>query len=189
MPTGTHRKPTLADLAIVIAILALGMASLRHTLSSLPFSFFRRRRTAGGLRGSVDLYFEMALAHGVPLLVLASLAVVALSLRHPRPPLHRLARRPGFMVCLAVVVAAAGTIPLLGSAHLARGDLYPYFLVNVIVYGIVFNAGWMALGSWLTLALAGRRGRGQSRLDRFGLCLGSLWMILFAALWVFFILS
>ncbi len=188
MPSGMSRKATLADLAIVIAIVALGLASLRLTLASLPFSWFRRRRTDPGVFGAIDLYFEMALAHGVPLIALASLAVVTLSLRPPRPPLRHLARRAGFVLCLSIVIAALGTAAVLGSYHSRHGDPYPNSLVNVIAYGVVFNAGWAVLGSWLVLALAGHHGPVSSWLDRFGYGIAVLWFLLFIASCVNFVL-
>ena len=109
------RRLDLADLVIAVAFVALGMASLRLTLSTMTVRWFQGRQTRPGALGSTSLYFEMALAHGIPLLVLASLLVVALSLRRPGRPLRRLARSTGVVVPLAASVASGLTVAVLGA--------------------------------------------------------------------------
>src|SRR5262249_45410731 len=75
----TRGKLTLADLMIIVAGVALGAAALRTTLRVLPFALFPIGRLIPF--GYAERNLDFLAAHGVPLLVIASLVVVLLTLR------------------------------------------------------------------------------------------------------------
>jgi hypothetical protein len=107
MDLKTRRKLTLADLMIMVAVVALGAATLRSTLRLLPFGWFPSgRRTS---LGYAERNIDFLAAHGIPLLLLASFAVVAFTLRRWAHLARRMGRSPGFTLCAAVVVSAAVT--------------------------------------------------------------------------------
>jgi hypothetical protein len=174
----TRRQVTLADLMILVAVVALGAATLRTTLRLLPFGWFPRgRRTP---LGYTERYVDFLLAHGLPLFLLASLAVVALTLRRWARLPRRMGRRPGFIFCAAAVVSAVVTTAWIGAYHARLGDDVAIMVKNLVVFSIPASAGHAVIGAWLAMGIAGRGRPMRSPLDSAGYALGVFWVLLFA---------
>jgi hypothetical protein len=176
-----HRpRIALADLLILVAMAALGMAVLRATLAYTGGWYYRHvpaphSHWAGPL-DPLPCYLFNALFNGVPLLVVASLSVVVLSLRGRRYSILRLSHQPGFLLCLAAVTSSVSTIVVQDGAFWLQG--YVGVSSEVIVNGIVPNAGYMVLGCWMALIFVGRGRPAPSWLDRAGYVLGASWVML-----------
>jgi hypothetical protein len=141
----------------MVVVIALGMTSLRITLRELPLSWFPRPKPLQTSRiGRAQPHINFALAQCTPLLVLASLTVVAYSLRPPRPRLRRLAHRRGFVVSLAAVIGSLESIVELAAAHYFHNDDYKISMFNIIVFGLPQATGRWVIASWMVLALFGR---------------------------------
>ena len=182
MSDADRKQVALADLMILVVMFALGMASLRTTLRDLPLENFPRPQSSQGSRiGRAQPYINFILVQGTPLLSLASLTAVVVSLRCPRPPIRRLVRRPGFIVCLAATLGTIEAIAELGTLHYFNSD--PYFLsaFDILVFGLPQIAGRMVLASWMVLALAGHGWPGRLLTDRMGCVIGMLWLLLFSS--------
>jgi hypothetical protein len=184
MTQAKHRpRMALADLLILVAATALGMAVLRATAADSGGGYLRHvpaphSHWHGPLGSHLPYYFFFALYNGVPLILVASLCVVALSLRARRSSALRLSQRPGFVLCLAAVAASALTTVVNCSALRSFGlDLAPWRLV---VNDLIPNTGFMVLGSWMALAIVGRARPVSSWTDRIGYALGVTLVVLLA---------
>jgi hypothetical protein len=177
MDLKTRPKVTLADLMIMVAVVALGAATLRTTLRLLPFGWFPRGRLTP--LGYVERNVDFLVAHGVPLLLVASFAVVALTLRRRAYLPRRLGRRPGFTLCAAASVGAAITTAWIGAYHTIRGDSIALAVKDLLVFSIPASLGHAVIGAWLAMALAGRWRLIKSPLDGAGYALGMAWVLLF----------
>lgn len=173
----TRQKITLADMMIAVAVVALGAASLRRTLQLLPWGWFPSGRRT--LLGHVERNVDFVVAQGLPLLLLATLAVVALTLRRWACLPRQLGRRPGFILCAAVIVSAAVTTAWVGTYHKTRGTATPMAVKNLVVFSIPASVGHTVIGAWLALALAGRGRPIRSPLDGAGYALGMIWLLLY----------
>jgi hypothetical protein len=185
MTRSEHRpKIALGDFLVVVAAIALGLSSLRITIPCTLIGGYRHTSPRGshmpdGPLGAANPYVYSVLVSGVPLLVVASLTVVVLTLRPRRPTNPAPARGTGFVLCLAAVAASALTVVVRGPASWLHGDGYKSSVWQIIVFGIVPSAGHMVLGAWMALRLAAPRAPAPSRLDAFGRELGLIWVILF----------
>lgn len=168
----TRQKATLADMMIAVAVVALGAASLRRTLQLLPWAWFPSGRPA-------ERNVDFVAVQGLPLLLLATLAVVALTLRRWACLPRRLGRRPGFILCAAVVVSAGVTAAWVGAYHKTRGHATPVAVKNLVVFSIPASVGHTVIGAWLAVALAGRGRPIRSLLDGVGYTLGMIWLLIF----------
>jgi hypothetical protein len=177
MDLKSRRKVALADLMIMVAVVALGAASLRTTLRLLPLGWFPSGRLTP--LGYAERNVDFLVARGVPLLLLASLAVVAFTLRRWARLPRRMGRRPGFTLCAAAVVGAAVTTAWLGVYHSIRGDAIAMAAKNLVVFSIPASVGHVVIGAWLAMAIAGRGRPIRSPLDGAGYALGMIWILLF----------
>jgi hypothetical protein len=173
----------LADLIILVAATALGMAILRTTIESSGGEYLRHvpaphSHWTGPLGYNPPFYLFFALVNGVPQILVASICVVALSLRRHRSSTLRLSHQPGFVLCLAALTASVLTTVVHGSALWIQH--YSLALWSLIVFGILPNTGFMVLGSWMALALGGRGAPVASWLDRIGYALGASLVVLLA---------
>jgi hypothetical protein len=187
----------ISDFLIIIFGIALGLASLRTTLSLFQGGWFIRHSPKRVFHGPVEplhfinFQFNQILIHGIPLLVVACFTVVCLTLPRQRLMNTRLARRPGFLLCAAVVTAATLTIVARGhvlwlelrAAQRATGPVYPgdefeSFLWRVLVFRVLPTLGFTVFGTWTALMLSGRGKPIPSWLDRFGYILAVIWPVL-----------
>jgi hypothetical protein len=166
-----QRRFGLLDLMVVIAAIALGLAPFRMLERGLD------QVLGPSLDQGRITRFE---TYAVPPLAALTLAALARSLIPPRPPLRRLARRPGFLACAAAVACLA----VIGTAELGwevskRGP--PQFRdthIAFMVGGLANPVGGTVAGAWLSLVLRGAwRGR-EAPSDRLGQALGVGWISL-----------
>ncbi len=163
------RRPfLLGDAMILIVAIAVGSLMCRAYMPSFERSMLHVRR-ASGEESMLPWAFGPPLCFVVPLMI----ALIPISLRSPRPRLRVLARRPGFVACVAAAVSLVPGVvvwwwwpkPTLGK-----------FLRKPMVLG-----GWTlamemtsatVLGAWLVLGM-GRRWRAEAHwIDRCGRVLG-----------------
>jgi hypothetical protein len=196
MSTKPTRPLTVSDALVLVAATAAGLTLLRSYpfLAEQSTEFLRAENGWSPRRLAALSAFVLSLLQFV--LAPWTLALLALHLRRPRPPLRRLVIRPGAVACLA---AAAGMVPaLLGlPAKLAclrlltgnwswatSDDMWNNYISklspNISIYNtVVLSPGIVAfciLLAWGLLAL-GRRGRPErSWLDQSGRALGMLWL-------------
>jgi hypothetical protein len=193
LPSGVK----LCDALIVIATAALGLALLRFTISHLSSGAYWRywaafaSHTDQGPFGFMGPDVSRALVNGVPVLAVASLSVVCLSLRQSRPWIMESATRPGFVLCLAAVAACALT-GLANSRALwmfqgddcetaiqsIGGESCTHVAWRIIVLCILPNVGHTVLVTWIALALAGRYKPARSVVDRAGCIVAATWIAL-----------
>ena len=173
-----QRKFTLLDGMIFIAAtaVALGWERVYLTYVSTQFVFSSMPRPF-----VIRLYF----AGIAPFLVMYALTLLGRGLRAPRPPIRRLARRPGMAACLAIAlgVAVAGLcvpVQLAVSAfdystYFSRGDLFggTVFLFTQRVW----ISGSTAAGTWLMLILTSGWRPEPNWIDRTGRALGACFIL------------
>src|SRR4051794_36419056 len=109
-----RRQFTLVDLMIVVATSAIGMVLLRATLASSGGGYLRHVSAPhshwhGALGYELPFRFFFVLYNGVPQILVASLCVVALSLKARSVTGLRLSHRPGFVLSLVAVTASTWT--------------------------------------------------------------------------------
>jgi hypothetical protein len=180
-------KIALADLVVLIAATALGLALLRATIASTGGGYLRHVNAPhshwnGPLGYNAPFYLFFTVVNGVPQLLVACLTVVVLSLRRRRSSTIPLSHLPGYVLSLAAVSAASWTVLVHGSSLSVRhgfGSEDHLALWSIVVFALLPNAGYMVLGSWMTLAISGHWAPTRSWLDRIGCVLGaSLVMLL-----------
>src|SRR5262245_19496633 len=165
-----QRRFGLLDLMIVIAAIALGLA---------PFGMLERGldRVLGRSPGQYRI--TRFGTYAVPPLAALTLAALVRSLIPPRPPLRRLARRPGFLACAAAVACLA----VIGTAEVGWGlsKRFPPQVwdtqIAFLVRGLADPVGGMVAGAWLSLVLRGAWRGGEDPSDRLGQALGVGWII------------
>jgi hypothetical protein len=125
----------------------------------------------------------------LPALAVAAVALTVLGLRPPRPPLRKLALRPGWLACAVVtcliLAAVAGTansalLATLAMSPFASG-ISPVRLIDRLfetqtywgyLCGLAVAVAWIALGS------LGRRHAEPNWEDRLGRAVGWGWIVL-----------
>jgi hypothetical protein len=153
------RRFTLADAMVLVGATAIGFDLMHVCLTKAAHAWGPWDRAKSSLW----------------LVACWTLAVPLLHLRGPRPALARLARRPGFVGCVAALVglafSAVGWLPTLLSpiwqTSIGRPLLWvtsPYRVAPAVV------------AAWMTLAMGGRWRPEAGWLDRFGRGLGVFWI-------------
>jgi len=186
MSDSPRMRPTLLDLAVLVASIAAGLALLRWRLafadvlkffasiSDAPPWEWSARVFSVRLSGLLDLAFPCALT--------GTVGVLALRLIPPRPPLHGLARQPGFVACSVFLAVAALTVGSMIATLGVRGKLGAIKPVEMVTYfsiatGLAAQLGGLAVAvAWSVLAMAGRCRVEASLADRLGRLLGWFWI-------------
>lgn len=187
MPESAPRKFTMADLMILIAGCAGGIAWTRNAYEATVAQM-------GGLL--VDWRFRLPYLVMSPTPILASIGVALLAcrLRHPRPAFRRLARQPGFVASsctFALLVFEGGMLfanralssvvlflwpptPILGTVPFE-------FPLTLAVVGVVASSGLVIAACWLVMLAVGRWRPEPSWVDRSGRFLGACWIAMHIA--------
>jgi hypothetical protein len=196
MRTPQSRKCTLLDAMTLVAATAVGLSVVRtYTLDILNIDL-----TPYPLIPSFLLAIWVRIVALLPLPAIWSIAVFALGLRRPRPPLRRLVRRPGFVatgaVCLVAAIKLAGFLVLIARTignrfYILGQSLVDSFIVTPAYRGPVrvgtihatayFASSAMGISlavaaAWLLLAVSGRWRSEPDWLDRLGRGLGTFWI-------------
>ena len=163
-------RSTLADLLILVAAAAVGMAMLRPYLAALAAPSFGTM-THPSIR-------TIEATYGIWSIIAAwwMLALLLIQYRRPHPRRGRLARRPGHAACCAAAVALA-----LGAGHQLARLAWPNparvpFSFYQLWITVSVQVGPTVLGAWLLLVLSGRWRADPGWVDRLGRLLGSCWI-------------
>jgi len=168
-----HRRFTIADGMILVATTAVALAAARLAWDATIRAFQGDRRNQ-----------ERAIPDAIGWFTLIeSVGLIPLFLRQPRPPLRRLARRPGLImsfavtstVCLLIIsqVSVAVGAWLLSRPNFLRWPNVLWHVGNPISIGLTVAA------CWLILVLTANWRPYPSWLDRLGRFWGIVWIGLF----------
>lgn len=161
MRNGDERRFTIGDAMILVASLAVGFAVMRSKLAGYTFT---KPSPNSPLLWTIQSITE-------PLMIALTPGWAVLRLRHPRPRLRTLLRRPGSVLGFASAVGVSVCL-LFWMVALAFRPPHPY-------WWILFSSnsvGPMALGG-LSALLLGRRWRmGRGWAEWLGLGIGTYWM-------------
>jgi hypothetical protein len=179
-----RRRFTLADAMLLVAATTPGMILLRIAVG---FNLFARDPSPRVPPGR-DFVEFLSLAVACVLLSLSP-AVLVLTARLPEPTRRDVIGGPGFVACLAAMVALV--FPL---AYFAVGVAFSHGIVNNItlyynnmVGRWVHVAGPMITGAWLALALVGRWQVKPIWTDRLGCVIGACCVLLYVYVEFYFI--
>lgn len=108
---GPDRPFSVADGLVLVAAAAAGLALVRGWGSPRWCSpwILAAGQTVGPARRALQAA-EVAVSWTIPFAMALTVALVAVRLRAPRPPLRRLARQPGPAACLAALGAIAARL-------------------------------------------------------------------------------
>lgn len=169
MAAQPRRRFHLVDGMILVAATAAGLAFVRATIDDRDPLMLGPWAAVVWLSESL----RFALACTLPVLAAWTLALPLVRLRRPRPGLHRVARQPGFVACLAasmaLLVCGLSIPPMLwGGSRLMMSQL------SLVSY--TPEAGFAVAGAWLALALGSHWRPEPSWIDRLGRGVGWLWI-------------
>lgn len=169
-----RRRFQISDGLILVVAVALDLGLIRAVLGALM----------GPAAGSRDLpRWATLLIVVVATWMVATPSWLVLRLGRPRPPLRRLATRPGFVAAatasstLALSLATFGLVaavrPLVRTEPIA-----PYWWFGSLTFAAAI-IGPAVGGAWALLALSGRRRPQRGAFDNTGRILGAGWVALF----------
>jgi len=178
--------PKLRDGLVLIGATALGLAVLRAKGRFFLGHYY-------GLKSPTEYFSHWspvaAVGHGYAwsalLVAMWTLALFWFHLRQPRPRLRRLARRPGFAVCLAAALSySLSWLLMYVESVVNRATMgLPLWVADFDGYvcGPPLPAGLAAGSVWAVLALGGRGCPARDWLDRAGCVLGVYWLVMIPA--------
>ncbi len=170
------RRPSIADILIVIAEAAVGMLILRGYLPGHASQLRFLSRGSGDPTRLWHLY-EWAYGPASCLVVPLMAAVIVMRLRRPRPRRGRLVDQPGFVACLAVMASLIPGLIWIATVYHRPGFQRAGGFQQAWVVTIRW-ANTAVLGSWLALAFSRRWRPERSWIDRAGRALGLYWILL-----------
>jgi len=165
---GACRKPTLADLLILIAAMGVGFGVTRVWVVNsqwLP-------------RGILAALLFLT----IPCVAALTLAWMVIRWRRPRPDRRRLMRQPGLFACCGLLLSAslgltlAIAMALLGPS--SEGTMLGITPEEMLVVLVPILAGYGVLPSWVLLAMSGRWRRESGWIDATGILLGLYWVVI-----------
>jgi hypothetical protein len=186
-PDPPPRRLTLADAMLLVAVMAAGLILLRIADG---LGLFVRSTPTRRLPPGRDLVEFLSVGGGCVLLPLA-LFVVVMTLRDRGPARRDSTQRPGFVACLAVLLATILPIADFVVRVAAADDLNRTNEVilnfNNSFGGLKNGAAPMIVGAWLALVLTGRWRPGADWIDRLGCCIGGGFVIMNAYTELYFL--
>lgn len=188
------RRPfSLLDTMILVAATAAGLGVIRGLFGDSALRPVNHRvstaRVLAQILGRVVLATPCAGAWTV--------ALLAIRLRRPRPPLRRLARQPGMVATAAASVGLAIfgidsiVLAALSAALVVHDWSWRVFLEQLSISADLIADGFPMPGvavaaAWLTLALGGRWRTEPSWIDRAGRLAGVGWLASILLPWLRF---
>jgi hypothetical protein len=168
---------------VLVAATSLGLAGLRilHGLHLFPTDAYRNEPPFRRIVEAIAVYSS-------PVLITWTLLVLLYTLVWPWPSRRRACSQPGFVACVAVVLALIDATLYFAVRAITDRSLEPpismyYFNATVT---LVDHAGWLIIGSCLALGLAGGRRPGPTWTDRFGCLVGFCWLAISIANHLYF---
>jgi hypothetical protein len=178
-----RRRFNLADAMLLVAAITPGLILLRIAVGFDLFAPDRSQRLPPGIH-----FVESLSLTGGCILPSLSLAVLVLTARQPKPTRGDFIGGPGFVACLAAMVASV--VPL---AYFAVGVAESHGLIDNIItpYNNMFVrwvkvAGPTIVGAWLALALVGRWRVKPIWTDWLGCVIGVCWLLLYGNLELYY---
>jgi hypothetical protein len=190
-----RRRFTLLDGMILVGSAAVGLAAIRG---------LSRETNWGDLASALienfawdldlfDQFVPELMMVAMPLVVAMTLGVLALRLRKPRPRWRRLARQPGLVACLALLLAWAGagaytTAHVMSQAAFVVVKHGPFWqdpanwLEPFTLSGAPLS-GFAVVVAWATQILVGRWRAEPTWPDRLGRLAGLGWIAIGLAGW------
>lgn len=163
------RRPTLIDAMILVAATACGLAVMKRGILVGNMLAGLGLQQPPGLGGRILRTFPYVFLGSSPLLVSVTIAVMAMRLLQPRPPLRWIARQPGFVACLSVTTCLAlEVVPVL-----CMGLNHGFVFLVCWVQGM----GWSVGAGWMILFVGGRWQADPHWIDRAGRILGLAWLV------------
>jgi hypothetical protein len=183
----------LIDAMLVIAAVALGLWVNRNDWHSFRYLWF------GGSYERIQEVLSLVMPH----LAAMTMALVAIRMRRPRPPLRRFFRSPGAVAC-TVATAALLVIACWAASGIAagrviqfsqnmtlfdnkgghgRGGTIPDPFTGRLLVVCGDQVGFAVAGAWLSLFLAARWHPERTWIDRLGRAVGWSWLGLAVLLW------
>ncbi len=158
MPRVPCRKFTLADIMVLVAASAAGLALARSVLEAQNSPW----------------YFAYPMGAGSPIVLGLTVGLLGIRLRKPRPAARRLFRQPGAAASLVALASVAVWSVFLG---IRAGSGNPDRGLEGFSY-VGASAGPAVLGAWILLGITQTGRREPGWLDRSGLALGCGWIVL-----------
>ena len=166
------RRFTLLDAMVLVAATAVGIAGARLYLAAAA--------ELVSARVSSVIYFRIDAVS--PCLSAWSVALIALRLGPPRPPLRRLVLQPGIAACLVAAVALPFTAADDRLGHFAQSEpWYSHRFIYDLCIGLPRTAATGVAMTWLVIGLGGRWRRSSDWLDLAGRMLGVAWLAIYLA--------
>jgi hypothetical protein len=169
------RRFTVLSILLLVAVTSVGMSGIRFVHQSSTFDpegyVLQWRMNVDGLA----LYSS-------PMLIAWTLFVLLHTLVRPWPSFRTAVGQPGFVACVAAVIALIDATIYFAVCIFAAQSAQPpipLYYLNACS-NLIENAGWLIIGSWLALALAARWRPGPTWVDRFGCFVGCCWSVEFA---------
>jgi hypothetical protein len=172
MHLAEKRHFTLIDAVALIAATAIGFALARAALTLL---------TARGMRSLArPRWIQYGALHGmlwtIPVLFALSIAILALSLRQPRPRSRLIIRSPGFVMNIAAISGVfCVSLHHMGEMALDPGRVDVIY-VQMVSSRLPGDVGYFVAGSLVALALFGRLRPRPIWTDRLAYSIGWLWV-------------
>jgi hypothetical protein len=176
MSAAAKRRITISDIMALVAVTAVSIVAARYMLSlmNLPPGWWG----VSALMGSSAAVLT------------ATLALIPLRLRTPRPQGERLWRQPGWLACAAVALALAISLAqqLLEVAfiliRLGPSRLDWTSLFRSLMLGLPSKAVFSVAAAWATLGVVGGWESEKGWIDRLGRLLGLYWIIYPILAWI-----
>ncbi len=166
------RRLNIVDISILVFALGLGLGAARiYQFLAPPY----------------DWWSEVVISTVYSLLLAASLALLIIRLRSPRPRLSHLFCQPGFVACFTAVFLAGWAFLNLGLSLLVTYGISRWtdeqtinMLLNTIIYSKPHSSIILV---WLILALSRRWRPERTWIDRLGIAIGILYILVTESLW------
>jgi hypothetical protein len=192
-----ERRFNVGDALIALGALAISFALLR----SQPYrgdEFLISPGPGPAIARAISIWFGFV----TPFLATATLAVLAIRLRRPRPPMHGLTCEAGATACLAAALVMAIDLTAI-LVDLTRGTIFGYDRPRASLLSLVTGKDWSYVfadasgrghpdpvqvglavaATWFVLALGRRLRRPRGWIDRAGWILGLAWVVLILGRW------
>lgn len=165
---GVCRKPTLADLLILIAAMGVGFGVTRVWVVN----------SQGLPRGILAALLFLT----IPCVAALTLAWMVIRWRRPRPDRRRLMRQPGLFACCGFMLSASMGLSLAMAVAVLvstpSNTMLGISAEEILWTFVPIMAGYGVLASWCLLLISGRWRRESGWIDTTGILLGLYWVVI-----------